>query len=410
MVIRDLLRRLFRRTLRSVTEVEASILEPARILLVDDDPIMRELASAKLSAAGHEVACASDGAEALEALTRDGADLVISDLDMPVMNGFELTRRLRESDGFGDLPVIVVTGSDHASAVEAAFAAGATSFLAKPINWTLFSQSVMFVLRASRDQRALRAARDQAEAGAKFKDGLMSVMSHELRTPLNAIIGFGQILAEQFDRDRDHLHQEYADYIVDGGRRLLNSVSDMLLASDARSGPIMINDVDCTAGEIVEFACASVEKMAALAEIELSVAVENPEQELCCDRGLLSRALAKLIDNAVKFSARGSRIIVGATLTKSGGLAFLVQDDGPGIAPERLAALIQPFSQSDMSQHRSKEGLGLGIPLAHAIAEAHGASFRLESQHGEGTRALIMLPPERVARTGNLVPRAAARA
>lgn len=383
----------------AVAEVEASILEPARILLVDDDPIMRELASAKLSAAGHDVACANDGAEALEALTRDGADLVISDLDMPVMNGFELTRRIRASQSFADIPVIVVTGSDHASAVEAAFSAGATSFLAKPINWTLFSQSAMFVLRASRDQRALRAARDLAEAGARFKDGLMSVMSHELRTPLNAIIGFGQILSEQFDREKDHLHQEYAEYIVDGGRRLLNSVSDMLLASDARSGPIVINEVECAAGEIVEAACAACEKSAALADISLSVAVENPDQELYGDRGLLTRALAKLIDNAVKFSPRGARVIVGATLTRAGGLGFLIQDEGPGIPPDRLAALVQPFARSDLSLHRSKEGLGLGIPLAHAIAEAHGAAFRLESILGEGTKALIVLPPERVART-----------
>ncbi len=390
-----------------MAEVEASILEPAHILLVDDDPIMRELASAKLSAAGHDVACANDGAEALEALTRDGADLVISDLDMPVMNGFELTRRIRASETFADTPVIVVTGSDHASAVEAAFAAGATSFLAKPINWTLFSQSAMFVLRASRDQRALRAARDLAEAGARFKDGLMSVMSHELRTPLNAIIGFGQILSEQFDQEKDHLHQEYAEYIVDGGRRLLNSVSDMLLASDARSGPIVINEVECAAGEIVEAARAASEKSAALADISLSVAVENPDLELHGDRGLLTRALAKLIDNAVKFSPRGARVIVGATLTRAGGLAFLVQDQGPGIPPDRLAALVQPFAQSDLSLHRSKEGLGLGIPLAHAIAEAHGASFRLESVVGEGTKALIALPPERVARTAAAAPLAA---
>ncbi|MEE2690826.1 MAG: response regulator [Pseudomonadota bacterium] len=380
-----------------MADVETSIIEPARILLADDDPIMRELASAKLAAAGHDVASFADGGAAFEALARDGADLVISDLDMPVMDGFELTRRIRASDEWQDVPVIVVTGSDHASAVEAAFAAGATSFLAKPINWTLFSQSVMFVLRASRDQHALRAARDQAEAGAKFKDSLMSVMSHELRTPLNAIIGFGQILSEQFERENDNLHKEYADYIIDGGRRLLNSVSDMLLASDARTGPIVINEKACTVGEIVDLACAAAGKAASAGNIELSVALENPEQELCGDRGLIARALGKLIDNALKFSGPGARVVVGTTLTKSGGLAFLVQDTGPGMAPERLAALVQPFAQSDMSLHRSKEGLGLGIPLVHAIAAAHEASFRLDSTPGEGTRALIVLPPERIS-------------
>ncbi|MEL7487789.1 MAG: response regulator, partial [Pseudomonadota bacterium] len=159
--------------------------QPAKIMLVDDDPVMRELAGAKLAGAGYDVAYANNGAEALESLGRDRFDLVISDLDMPVMDGFELTKTVRDSRFYGDLPVIVITGSESKNAVERAFASGATSFLTKPVNWTLFSHSVQFVLRASEDQRALKAARDLAEAGSQFKDSLMSVMSHELRSPSN---------------------------------------------------------------------------------------------------------------------------------------------------------------------------------------------------------------------------------
>jgi len=379
-----------------VAAIDTGSVERARILLVDDDPIMRELASSRLLAAGHEVLLAENGAEALEGLLQEAADLVISDLEMPIMTGFELTRAIRKSEALKDTPVIVVTGSDHASAVEEAFAAGATSFLAKPINWTMFSQSVMFVLKASRDQKALRTARDQAEAGARFKDGLMSVMSHELRTPLNAIIGFGQILGEQFERERDHLHKEYSDYIVDGGKRLLNSVSDMLLASDARSGPISINEVDCTVGELVELARAAVDKPLTLSDARLSLAIENPDLEICCDRALIPRAISKLIDNSVKFSQRGVKIVVGAARTRTGGLALVVKDDGPGVPQDKIAALAQPFAQSDMSLRRSKEGLGLGLPLVQVIAQAHDAAFRLDSAPGGGTQAVILMPPSRV--------------
>ena len=102
----------------------------------------------------------------------------------------------------------------------------------------------VFVLRSANDQKELREARDRAEAGEKFKDSVMSVMSHELRTPLNAIIGFGQLISELFEKNSDNLYKEYSDYIVDGGKRLLNAVSDMLLASDARSGPIKLNETD----------------------------------------------------------------------------------------------------------------------------------------------------------------------
>ena len=370
----------------------------ARILLADDDPVMRELAEAKLREAGYDVVLAEDGAVALEKLRAGPIDLVISDIEMPVMNGFELTRSIRAERSIADTPVIVITASDHADAVDRVFAEGATSFLAKPINWTLFGQSVMFVLRASNDQKNLRIARDQAEAGARFKDALMSVMSHELRTPLNAIIGFGQLLGEQFKRQNDPLHKEYADYIVDGGRRLLNTVSDMLLASDARSGPIQINETDVTVGEVVETARSQIETAPGAAEARFIVKLQDPALEFCCDRALLSRALAKLMDNALKFSPRGVTVTVGAALTKKGDLAFLVKDDGPGIPHGKIKEIDAPFAQSDMSLKRSKEGLGLGLPMTKAIAAAHGADLRFDTSPGEGSRVLMVLPAERVRR------------
>jgi len=387
-------------------EVEVRMTGQSRIILADDDPIMREMASARLSAVGYCVTAVENGAQALKALKTDGADLVISDLDMPVMTGFELTENIRADRQIDQTPVIVITASDHAQAVDDAFAAGATSFLAKPINWTLFSQAVMFVLRASENQKALVIARDQAEAGAKFKDGLMSVMSHELRTPLNAIIGFGQLLAEQFAQEDNNPNKEYANYIVDGGKRLLNSVSDMLLASDACSGPITINETDNAIGDLIKIVMTDIAPAAKTADAVISVKLQDPGLELCCDQQLVTRALYKIIDNAIKFSPRGVKVIIGAALTRNGDLAILVKDNGPGISPDKLSEISLPFAQSDMSIRRSKEGLGLGLPLAQTIAHAHDATFRLDSTLGEGTRALLVFPASRVnphkrARTKN---------
>lgn len=357
---------------------------------------MRELASAKLVEAGYHVYTADNGAEALALLKKNGADLVISDLDMPVMSGFELTEAIRRDKKFGDTPVMVITASDRGDAVDRAFAAGATSFLAKPMNWSLFHHAVKFVLRAHDDRRALQVARDQAEAGAKFKDSLMSVMSHELRTPLNAIIGFGQLIADQLAKESDNLHREYADYIVDGGRRLLNSVSDMLLASDARSGPITLNEADVTLGVIVDDAITGVEKPLQLAEAKTVLKICSRDIEIRCDRALISRAIRKLVDNSVKFSPKGVEITIGAAVTSKGDLAIMVKDNGPGVKAESLHDLTAPFALMDMSLRRSREGLGLGLPLVKVIADAHGGSFRIDSRPGEGTRAILMLPSARL--------------
>lgn len=372
----------------------------ARIILADDDPIMRELAEAKLLEAGYEVRVYADGAEALQALKCDGADLVISDIEMPNLDGFELTKKIRADKKLCETPIIVITSSDVSGAVDEAFAAGANSFLSKPINWSLFNHSVRFVLRASEDQQALRVARDQAEAGARFKDNLMSVMSHELRTPLNAIIGFGQIIGEHFDKDNDLVNKEYTDYILESGKRLLNSVSDMLLVSEARAGLISINEADATVKDIVADALAPLEKSISISGAEIVTRLEDPDLEICCDRALFARAIGKLVDNSIKFTQRGVRIVIGAALTPSGDLAFLVKDNGPGVPADKIDEAITPFSQPDMTAGRSKEGLGLGLPLTQAIAQAHDATFRLDAKPSSGAQVIIVLPAARIRSAG----------
>ena len=373
--------------------------QAARIILADDDPIMRELAAAKLLEAGYDVRVFADGADALCALKYDGADLVISDIDMPELDGFELTKIIRADHRLSETPVVVITSSEGAGAVDQAFAAGASSFLSKPINWSLFNHSVRFVLRASETQKALREARDQAEAGARFKDNLMSVMSHELRTPLNAIIGFGQLIGDHFKKHDDVVNKEYTDYILESGKRLLNSVSDMLLASEARTGLIAINETDATVGDIVADALAPLEKSVAIAGAEIDIRLQDAALEICCDRALFARAIGKLVDNSIKFAQRGVKIVIGAALTPSGDLAFLVKDDGPGVPADKLHELTAPFAQSDMSARRSKEGLGLGLPLTQAIAQAHEAVFRMHSRPAGGAEAVIILPAARVRPT-----------
>lgn len=368
----------------------------SHILLVDDDPIMCELASTRLLDAGYTVDVAHNGEDALEFLQSSHADLVISDINMPGMDGFELTRRIIASPALQTIPVIVITASDRPDVAADAFEAGATSFLDKPINWTLFSHAVKFVLRASYDQKALRIARDQAEAGARFKDSLMSVMSHELRTPLNAIIGFGQLLHDKFVEDDDKLNVEYADYIIGGGQRLLNSVSDMLLASDARSGPIVLNEVDATLEELADLSCSYVRKDLELSQASIEVKLHDPGMEVRCDRQLLARSISKLIDNAMKFSSPGVKILLASVRTRDGRLAIIVRDNGPGIAEDKLKLIAMPFTQSDMSLRRSKEGLGLGIPLVKAIASSHEGQFYLDTKVGSGTQAIILLPAKRI--------------
>ena len=135
--------------------------EEARILFVDDDPILREFAQVNLASTTAEVDVAADGIEALDMLSRRRYDLLLVDLEMPRMDGFELLARLRADPETAHLPVIVETGREDVDAIDRAFRAGATAFVTKPMNWRLLSYQLRFTLRAARAEAALR---DQCRA------------------------------------------------------------------------------------------------------------------------------------------------------------------------------------------------------------------------------------------------------
>lgn len=131
--------------------------ETARILFVDDDPILREFAQVNLASPKATVDLAADGAEALRSLTARDYDVVLLDLEMPVLNGFDTLARIRADPNTRDMAVIVQTGREDVEAIDRAFRLGATSFVTKPLNWRLLTYQILYVLRASRAERRLQS-------------------------------------------------------------------------------------------------------------------------------------------------------------------------------------------------------------------------------------------------------------
>lgn len=130
--------------------------DDARLLFVDDDPILREFAQVNLATASAAVDVAADGVEALEALSRQRYDLLLVDLEMPRMDGYALLEKLRSDPATAHLPVIVETGREDVDAIDRAYRAGATAFVSKPLNWRLLSYQIRFTLRAARTEAAAR--------------------------------------------------------------------------------------------------------------------------------------------------------------------------------------------------------------------------------------------------------------
>jgi DNA-binding response OmpR family regulator len=169
--------------------------EQSRILVVDDDPILREFASVYLTTPMSAVVLAPDASTALDLLAREQFDIALIDIDMPGMDGFELTECIRGQDKLRNLPIVIVTGREDIVSIDRAYAVGATSFVTKPVNWRQLSHQLRYVLRASRQQPAAPFPQDASTSRAGSPAWMSAATRREFATSLGSIINAAKRIA-----------------------------------------------------------------------------------------------------------------------------------------------------------------------------------------------------------------------
>lgn len=364
---------------------------PSRVLVVDDDPLMREIVEANLKRYAFVVATVGDGAEALAYMAENGVDLVITDLDMPVMNGYDLLAKLRKDAVLRHVPVVVITGSEDSNACERALALGATGFLTKPLNWALFVHHIWYVLNNSKRENTIREARRAAEAASHMKDNMIAVVSHELRTPLNSIIGFSRLLIDEVNGPIENEgYRDYAREIETAGRGMEDLVADLFLFSAILSGTQTRNDDDYTVETLVVPPARGVAEVAKARGIKLECVMDQPFAEITCDRTLVRRAVGELVENAVHAAPDGGHVRINASVAKRR-LEVTVTDDGRGLSPDLCEQVFDPFFQVESAMTRSRGGIGLGLTVARGIARLHGGACTLEAAPEGGALARLVI-------------------
>jgi signal transduction histidine kinase len=377
-----------------------AIAPPKRVLAVDDDPILREVMAEQLSALGLETVGAENGEVGCTLIGRESFSLAIIDITMPKLDGFGLLRHIRQHPRSVDLPVIVVTSHDDPASIDRAYDLGASSFVTKPVNWPQFAHHVQFVVRSGEIERALRLAQAEALSASKMKNALFHILSHELKTPLTALIGLTDVVSASL-RDRlEGRDAEHLQHVIAAAQRLNATVSDILVLSKALSGEDRHLFAAVTVCDLIEDSIVGLKAKAREREINLIVRPPERDLQVVCDWHLLHQAVHKLVDNAIKFSPAGGIVEIWAHGREDGAAVVCVRDRGPGLSAARLRQCLQPFVQDDMSYGRPAEGLGLGLPIAKSIVEAHGGELLLQSSPGQGLTASIWLPARRPAAAG----------
>ncbi len=372
---------------------------PGSVLIVDDDEIVRSLMRPSLEQAGFAVREAADGRDALNMCADGLPDLVIADVVMPHMDGFELCRALRLQPRTAHLPILMATGLDDTPSIEKAYECGATDFISKPISWPVLSHRVRYMLRAARafedlraNQEILIAAKIAAEAASKSKTEFLANMSHELRTPLNAIIGFSSLMRDGLHGPLPGKYQAYPGLIVESGEHLLDIINSVLDIAKAESDKLVLDRREVEVEPIVRFSSDLAVQMAAKAQVQYAVEMASDLPRLYADAPKLRQVLLNLLSNAIKFTPSGGRVTLKVQPGDLGGIAFLVQDTGIGMDAQNIEIALTPFGQVDAKLARKYGGVGLGLPLSKKLVELHGGTLEIESTLGAGTTVAVRLP------------------
>lgn len=372
------------------------------ILVIDDDAGQRVLTRAALEAAGYAVTEAERGDTGLAIAKECIPDLLLLDVMMPGLDGFEVCEALRSDPLTAHIPVVLVTALEDTGSITRGFDAGATDFLTKPIVWPLLGYRVQFVLREAALRTELVAARNDAERASTAKSVLLAGMGHELRTPLNAIIGFSAFLAMSLKDTIGQSDLEFIDDIHTSGEKLLDVINDVLEMANLEAGRTKLDETEIDLHQLLKSVVTKNTETAAAKSVALLCDTERGECLIRGDHLLMKRCVDNLVSNAIKFTNQGA-VTISASVTENRCVEIKIRDTGIGMTQEQLVLILEPFTQADDSLARQYEGTGLGVSLAKAILELHGGFLLYDSEVGSGTTAKIVLPPNRIADSGNLL-------
>ena len=395
--------------------------EDRRVLVVDDEPINQQVLSNHLTLQSFHVTRAIDGPSALKLIAKKVFDLVILDVMMPGMSGYEVCEAIRQKYSLHELPVLMLTAKNQMADLTKGLESGANDYLTKPFDKRemLARVTSLITLRdtftaAMAHERRLRneqnrsanlaneahvlrekteiLARSEAEAvkDSRFKTDFLAIMSHELRTPLNAIIGYSEILHEDLDLEGQGGFIPDIVKIQTAARNLLTLINNLLDLTKMEAGKMDLFTEDLFLETLIEEVTDTLIPLITQNGNIIKIHKSEDLPMMHTDVTKLRMILMNLLSNACKFTRQGS-IQFFADLDGDK-IRIKITDTGVGMTKEQLDRVFKPFEQAEMSTTSKYGGTGLGLVITKRFCNMLGGEIHAESAIGEGATFVLHFP------------------
>ncbi len=375
-------------------------MERERILVVDDEEAVREMVSKIVNHVGHDAVTCGSGKDALQRLKDEKFTILITDIKMPEMDGFELMKAV--SADFPDIYIICMTAHGGAYSYTDVVACGARDYLTKPFTIDEIRAKLNRVIRErtliedlTRQSVELEHANAELKRLDQLKSTFISSVSHELRTPLTVIKEFISLMLEGHGGPVSEDQKEYLEITKKNILRLTNLIETLLDFSRIESGKgLKLRFEPVSLMEIIEDASMTFSQQLEEKRITLENRLDPEIPLVLVDRNRLVEVFINLIGNGIKFTPPDGRITIDSRgLSESRDyLKVVVTDTGVGIAPDDLPKIFDRFYQGQNTQAGVVVGTGLGLAITKEIIEGHGGSIHAESKSGAGASFIFTVP------------------
>lgn len=374
----------------SYSNLNMNISSDYLVLVVDDNPANLDVLSAYLQNDGFRVETTLNSKTAIELIHKSKPNIVLLDAMMPVVDGFELCKIIKDNKQTSDIPVIFITALNQPEELVKAFNHGAVDYLSKPFSKDELLSRVKNHLRIVDQTNTIKKQNQDLITLNEEKNSIIELTAHDLKNPLQSIIGFSELLISKLPEDEQNL-LSYVHSIKSSAQKAVNIIKDLNEVNLIEEGKLSLSILNFDLRDIV---MKVIEDYLYLAESKKQIIIYNEiEEELIIhsDKSKLARIFDNLISNSIKFSDKGKKIFIECKKENSSAVV-VIRDQGPGFTADDKSKLFGKFSKLSARPTADEPSTGLGLSIVKKLTDLLGGNIELKSEYNEGAEFIFRFP------------------